>query len=435
MGLSPVKTILMAVFAVGALCIVAAAPTVTKRSGDKMTFSNRDQTVTYEGNATFIDGGNRIISDIMRFQLDENRAYCQGNVRIFLTNNVLITAGRVDYSEQSKLAKVTQRPVLRMRDEQVTIRSERMERALDADITRAVGDVSIERVNQETGETVYGYGGILSHASGNNIVTLSDSPRIIHKGNTITGEVMEYTVARESIEVYGDARIRFRPRGEGDENLENTIAGDRVYYIKDNISNFVRAYGSVKVHIPKNNIVIRGGFAAYDIDSSAASMRESPVVHFLERESSIAADTIDYATVDEKDIVDFTGNVLIVENRSGLIVTAGQLKSFINDGYSKITVAPVAYLTREDVIVTAVYFEQFEAKHKMRANGNVVVRREAVTAYADIAVYDIQANTIKLWGGIPKLVQEGRIINAREITMDVKTGRVELTQPQGAFAP
>ena len=83
--------------------------------------------------------------------------------------------------------------------------------------------------------------------------------------------------------------------------------------------------------------------------------------------------------------------------------------------------------------MTAVYFEQFSAKNKLRANGDVIVRREDVRAFADIAIYDMRSGKIKLWGGAPRLVQKDRTINAREIVMDARSGKVELVDPEGAL--
>ncbi|MEK6794427.1 MAG: LptA/OstA family protein [Spirochaetota bacterium] len=416
-----------------AAALAFAEPEVTRRSGDTMTFSNPEQTVTYEGNAKFIDGSNRILSDYMKFYLNDNRAFCQGNVRIFLSTNVLITAGRADYSEVTKSARVTQRPVLFMKSENITVKGDEMQRRFDNEITTATGNVSIERIDPTAGERVLGYGSMLRYDGARALATLAGAPRIVRKGATLTGERMEYSTERESIEAFGRAAIIFDPADEAGTNRENTITADRIQYLSAAGTNMVYGFGAIAVSVPRNDMVITGGFTVYDIANKFARMLNDPVCRFVTRETSVTADVIEYSFVTGKEVIDFLDKVVLVDNTGGMMMNAGHMRVFSKDGYTRIMKSPIAYLVREKIVVTAIYFEQFAGKNKLRANGDVIVRRDDVHAYADIAVYDMKSAKIKLWGGTPRMVQKERTIHAREIVMNVKSGTVELVDPEGAL--
>lgn len=416
-----------------AAAVLVGQSEVTRRSGDRMVFSSPDQTVTYEGNAKFIDGSNRILSDYMRFYLADNRAFCQGNVRIFLSTNVLISAGRADYRESTKLARITQRPVLVMKSENITVKGDEMERRFNTEITTAHGNVSIERIDTGRGERVLGFGDSLRYDGVNATATLAGNPRIIRKGATLTGERMEYSTERESVESYGHAMITFDPTDEAGTNRENTITADRIQYQSAGGTNLVYGYGAITVSVPRNDMVVTGGFTVYDAAGKFARMLNDPLCRFITRETSVSADIIEYSFVSGKEVIDFFDKVILIDNTGGMMMNAGHMRVVSKDGYTRIMKSPVAYLVREKIIVTAIYFEQFSSKNKLRANGDVIVRRNEVNAFADIAVYDMKTQKIKLWGGTPRMVQKERTIHAREIVMNVKTGTVELVDPEGAL--
>lgn len=409
------------------------------RSADEMIILPNENKVEYKGNARFFDrdSGTLILSDYMQYDKNRGGGFCKGNVRVYNKDkSMLIRAGKLDYDDNAQKVRALIRPVLYAKNENLTIRSVIMERDLNTQRTRAIQNVEIEKIHDEDGERTYGFAGELEYVSGEDVAYLKQNPRLIHKGNILLGEIIQYETRSDTVNVYGEGRIYLENReGEaytkGDMILSNYISADRIHFINNTTEQNAEAFGTVKIVFPEKNLIAEGGYGFFDIQNESTFLKESPVCRLVDSETIIESKLMRYNFGGEKEEAFFYTNVLIIANQDKTIIEAGEVFVNLKDGYSKLTKEPVCYLENGRIRITAHYFERFEDKKKLYAKGDVVITGRDINAQSTLAVYDALRKRIKLWGGAPRIIQGGKEMFAKEILIYPETERFVLTDAEG----
>lgn len=372
----------------------------------------------------------------MKYMIDENKGYCEGGVRIYSPDgDITIEAGKVTYDGKTKIAVATVNPKLIAEGDGVTVTSVIMRRNFETDEVNALSNVTIERAGKGGGKS-FGKAGMLEYATKKKIAYLRDNPSLVYEGSTVVGETIEYNLRDESIDVLGGCVVDFAQEGKGESNR---ITADRVLFQNEGGKENAEAFGNVRILVFENNTLITSGYAFYDLKNEFAKMLYDPKCYLGGTSSTVRSDRIEYRFENNKEMIEFFDNVLAIDKEENMIIEAGHLVVDVAAGYLRITETPVCYMDNRKVKITAVYFERFDRKRKLRANGDVVVvnynnaGEVSMKAFAAMGVYDRKRNRMILKGGAPRIVQGEKEIRAREIKLYPETERVELVDPVGVL--
>ncbi len=443
------------VFISSMLLLAQQSGTKSRRSADKFTFNNKARTVTYEGNTRMEDVDSLIRSDKMVFHIDLERADFSGNVRILdKDNGTMMYSGVANYDGIKKFASARINPRLVSKENNITIRSTTMRRDFNTEFAIAQGNVRLVHVNSENGTQTDGYSDTLDYNINTKIAYMVGTPRVVQKGDILKGEIIEYNMDTDVVNVMGGAVGYIVPRTNDNTNsigVSNTKEVDKRYskFTNYNIiradrfefetstnsssDRMIYAYGNVSVYYPEENMILSAQELVYNITSNHATLRHNPVAQIPKQQTVIFSDWLEYKTDGNYKDVIFHNNVLMFDYEEA---TAMEAQSLVLDPDSKIATSmgdPITYLEDMEIRIKANTFQRFNSHEKLRANGNVVIDRKDMYAESDWALYYDKARLMKLFGGNPMVVQKESVIRAREIIYNLNTGKIESMRVSGVL--
>ncbi len=428
----------------------------SRRRADKFTFNNQSRTVTYEGNTRMEDTDSIIRSDKMVFYIDLEKGDFSGNVSMLDKENaVTIYSGMATYDGIKKYADARINPRLVSEPDNLTIRSTVMKRDFNTVYAVAQGNVRLTHINKENNNTrTDGYSATLEYNLDNETAYMVGSPRLLQKGDILTGEIIEYCVGNGVANVMGGAIGYIVPRTNENTNTTTTQKNNLVdqryskftnYNIiradtfrienntNDNSDRMLYAYGDVSIYYPEENMILSGQELVYNITSNHATLKHSPVAKIPKQQTVVFSDWLEYKTDgDYKDII-FHNNVLMFDYEEA---TAMEAQTLVLDPDSKIATSkgnPITYLEDMQIRIVAKTFQRFNSQEKLRANGDVVIDQKDIHAESDWALYYDNDRLMKLFGGNPMIIQNESIIRAREVIYNLNTGKITSTRVSGVL--
>ncbi len=448
--------ILILIFICSVLVYSQQSNSKSRRRADKFTFNNKSRTVTYEGNTRMEDTDSLIRSDKMVFYIDLERGDFSGNVSMLdKKNGTIIYSGLANYDGIKKFADAKINPRLVSKENNLTIRSTLMKRDFNTDFAVAQGNVRLVHINEENGTQTDGYSNFLDYNLKTKIAYMVGSPRVVQKGDILKGEIIEYNIDSDVVNVMGGAIGYIVPRTNENTNSTTTnnikepidkryskftnyniIRADRFEFetsTNKNADRMIYAYGDVSIYYPEENMILSGQELVYNISSNYAVFRHNPVAKIPKQKTIIFSDWLEYKTDgDYKDII-FHDNVLMFDYEEA---TSMEAQALVLDPDSKIATSkgePITYLEDMQIRIKAKTFQRFNSHEKLRANGNVIIDQKDINAKSDWALYYDKDRLMKLFGGNPVIKQKESIIRAREIVYDLNTGKIESTRVSGVL--
>lgn len=411
----------------------------SRRSADKFTYDNKSQVFKYTGNSKLEDTSAVITSYEMTFYRETELATFSGNVRLLSkTNGSTINAGYASYNGKTRYAYARNKPVLRSSTNNVTIRSVFMERDFNTPIAKAISNVHLTHIDKENDRITDGYADELTYNMDTQISVLKGNPRLFQGNDRIEGEILEYNSKNSEANVMGRGKIYILQTNnyvEGTKTNDsqvsnyNIVTADRIlindYAGEDNQTRTLYAYGNVTAYFYEENMILKGGYAEYEIDKEHMYIYQAPSVRIPDRGIIAFGEWIEYKKDSEfKDII-FHNDVVLVDYDESLSLEGELLHLDPDTKIATISGDPHAYVEDRSIKIISVTMQMFNDDEKLRANGDVFVESKDMNSKSAWATYFDKRKYLRLWGETPYLKQGESIVRGREIKYYIDTERIE----------
>lgn len=411
----------------------------SRRSADKFTYDNKSQVFKYTGNSKLEDTSAVITSYEMTFYRETELATFSGNVRLLSkTNGSTINAGYASYNGKTRYAYARNKPVLRSSTNNVTIRSVFMERDFNTPIAKAISNVHLTHIDKENDRITDGYADELIYNMDTQISVLKGNPRLFQGNDRIEGEILEYNSKNSEANVMGRGKIYILQTNnyvEGTKTNDsqvsnyNIVTADRIlindYAGEDNQTRTLYAYGNVTAYFYEENMILKGGYAEYEIDKEHMYIYQAPSVRIPDRGIIAFGEWIEYKKDSEfKDII-FHNDVVLVDYDESLSLEGELLHLDPDTKIATISGDPHAYVEDRSIKIISVTMQMFNDDEKLRANGDVFVESKDMNSKSAWATYFDKRKYLRLWGETPYLKQGESIVRGREIKYYIDTERIE----------
>jgi lipopolysaccharide export system protein LptA len=180
----------------------------------KVVFKKGREMERYYGNAkiTVITADNKrdteIRANVAEVYADERRkAYCRREIYIIdKKNNVVMTGDEAEYYDRYKYARVTKTPFLYIKEDQVTIEAEEMERFVEKKISLAKGNVVVKTRSVEAHSIFMTY-----HEDEHKII-MTGNPWIVRKGDRFAAEKIILYTNKDTLLLLGQITAKFKQK-------------------------------------------------------------------------------------------------------------------------------------------------------------------------------------------------------------------------------
>lgn len=416
----------------------------TTRSADKLVYNNKDQTITYTGNAIMEDSDSIIKSQIMKFFMKTERARFDGGVTMLnRVHDATISSGVVDYDAKKRYAKAQVKPKLFSRKDNLTITSKVMERDFNTPYATAKDNVKLEHKDIEgEGRLTEAYAENLDYNLDTQIAYLYGGlPTLSQEGNVLFGETLEYNTGTGVADIIGSSVVyvllnntnKFGKsyRTNITDTNYNIVIADSIKYESD--LGKLYAYGNVSMYYTRENMMLSGQELTYDMKEDYAVVRKSPYAKMPSKKTIVFSDWLEYKRDDKYKDVIFHDNIIMFDYEDDISIEGNQMVIDPDTKIATVKGEPISYMEKRTVRIKANTFQRFDSLEKLRANGSVVINNENIVGRSDWALYFDKTKIIKMLGGNTSVTQDGKTIKAREITYYIETGRTEATGVSGVL--
>lgn len=441
----------------------------SRRSADVLNYDGKIKLFTYTGNAKLDDKDTTITSYIMKFFREDEIANFNGSVKMLSKEyNSTIESGYANYDGKQKFAYATIDPVLKSPTNNLTIKSKFMERDFNTPFAKALTNVHLIHIDITNKKQTDGYSKELVYNMDEQISIMKGEPYLIQGNDKLYGEIIEYNSKNSQANVIGNAKVYILQTNKAREDNNNTnnnssesntnrskslipklapnpstgtnkaesssvsnynlVVADRLFLDdKTGESNkrMLYGYGNVTAYFYEENMILKGEYIVYDIDSEHMFVYNSPSVRVPDKGIVAFGDWIEYKKDGEYKDVIFHDNVSLYYYDDSMSVEGGLVHLDPDTKIVTASIDPYAYLENKEIRVKSISMQLFNDQEKLRANGDVIVNNEDIESNSAWAVYLDKDRTIKFWGGNPIVVQAGSAIHAKELMYFVETQRVQ----------
>lgn len=280
----------------------------------------------------------------------------------------------------------------------------------------------------------------------NNIVPIIVQGNIILKANTILYDnknEIGYAFGSIFYQNNEDKMILTAEEGTYDTKKKEIIVKQNPVLIsqKDNTiakSDIMKIYPDKEyivlignVFISNSNFIIQGDQAI--LYQKSGQFKVMGNAKAIQDELTLYANKIDiFSKKGKLDNYTALGNVKIIENKEGYIITSGRMDYYKDLGYSKISKNPVITFKEKNIEAYSIIMEKYDKEEKANLLGNVIIIQNNKKAYAKWGEYFIKNKKMILTGN-PILIEGQSKFNANKIIIDVEQETMSLVGKGNGF--